>query len=142
MEKSERLTPFLILQSFIILGLLAFIFFLPGKWNAYRWAAAIIALPSTFCFLMARYELGRSFSITAQARELVTTGIYSKIRNPIYVFAELIVISFFLVLQRPVLLLIPVAMIPIQIIRAHKEAKVLEAKFGDAYRNYRRRTWF
>lgn len=131
MQNNERLTPLLIFHAFVILGLLAFILFLPGRWNAYRWTAAIIALPSTVCFLMARYELGRSFSVTAQARELVTTGIYSKIRNPIYVFGELLVVSFLLVLQRPGLLLIVAVMIPIQVIRARKEAKVLEAKFGE-----------
>jgi protein-S-isoprenylcysteine O-methyltransferase Ste14 len=33
-------------------------------------------------------------------------------------------------------------LIPVQIIRARREAAVLEAKFGDAYREYRKRTWF
>jgi protein-S-isoprenylcysteine O-methyltransferase Ste14 len=31
--------------------------------------------------------------------------------------------------------------IPIQIIRARREARILEAAFGDAYREYRRHTW-
>jgi protein-S-isoprenylcysteine O-methyltransferase Ste14 len=43
---------------------------------------------------------------------------------------------------RPELLLILLALIPIQIIRARREAAVLEAKFGDEYREYRKRTWF
>jgi protein-S-isoprenylcysteine O-methyltransferase Ste14 len=38
----------------------------------------------------------------------------------------------------PVLLLI----IFIQVLRARNEARVLEARFGDAYRQYRSRTWF
>jgi len=29
-----------------------------------------------------------------------------------------------------------------QIGRAHREAAVLETKFGDDYREYRKRTWF
>ena len=29
-----------------------------------------------------------------------------------------------------------------QVWRARNEARVLEAKFGDAYREYRRKTWF
>ena len=32
--------------------------------------------------------------------------------------------------------------IPIQFLRARKEARVLEEKFGDDYRTYRRGTWF
>jgi protein-S-isoprenylcysteine O-methyltransferase Ste14 len=35
-----------------------------------------------------------------------------------------------------------VILIPLQWIRTRKEAQVLEEKFGDAYREYRRHTWF
>jgi protein-S-isoprenylcysteine O-methyltransferase Ste14 len=35
-----------------------------------------------------------------------------------------------------------VIIIPLQIFRARREAAVLEAKFGDEYREYRKRTWF
>jgi protein-S-isoprenylcysteine O-methyltransferase Ste14 len=31
---------------------------------------------------------------------------------------------------------------PIQVLRARKESKVLEEKFGDEYRQYKRSTWF
>ena len=47
-----------------------------------------------------------------------------------------------LIVGRPELLIVPLVLIPIQIIRARREAAVLEAKFGDAYREYRKRTWF
>jgi protein-S-isoprenylcysteine O-methyltransferase Ste14 len=40
------------------------------------------------------------------------------------------------------LLLIFVVLIPVQLVRMKKEARVLEDKFGDEYRNYRRGTWF
>jgi len=48
----------------------------------------------------------------------------------------------FLFLGRPSLLLIFVVLVPLQLFRMGKETKVLEAKFGDEYRNYRRTTWF
>jgi len=32
--------------------------------------------------------------------------------------------------------------VPLQVWRARNEARVLETKFGDAYRDYRRNTWF
>jgi protein-S-isoprenylcysteine O-methyltransferase Ste14 len=32
--------------------------------------------------------------------------------------------------------------IPMQIVRARREAQVLDAKFGEAYRRYRERKWF
>ena len=47
-----------------------------------------------------------------------------------------------LILWRPDLLIVLLVLIPAQIIRARREAAVLEAKFGDAYRDYRKRTWF
>jgi protein-S-isoprenylcysteine O-methyltransferase Ste14 len=47
-----------------------------------------------------------------------------------------------LVVHRPVLWLILLVMIVAQTLRARREARVLEAAFGDAYRDYRRRTWF
>ena len=39
-------------------------------------------------------------------------------------------------------LLLLLVLIPIQIVRAHQEARVLEDKFGDEYRKYRQGTWF
>src|SRR5580693_9989004 len=90
----------------------------------------------------ARFQLGKSFSLTAKAHQLVTHGIYSKIRNPIYVSGGVMLAGFVLVLHRPVLWLVLLALIVMQTLRAHREAKVLEAAFGDAYREYRRKTWF
>jgi protein-S-isoprenylcysteine O-methyltransferase Ste14 len=40
------------------------------------------------------------------------------------------------------MLLIFVILIPLQVVRARREAAVLEAEFGDEYREYRKRTWF
>jgi protein-S-isoprenylcysteine O-methyltransferase Ste14 len=33
-------------------------------------------------------------------------------------------------------------LIPLQVIRSRKESQVLEAEFGDAYREYKKKTWF
>ena len=94
------------------------------------------------CWSVARLQLGKSFSVRAKATELVTHGIYSKIRNPIYVFGTLFIAGLILSTGHSVWLLVLLLVIPMQVIRARTEAKVLEAKFGDAYRAYRAKTWF
>jgi protein-S-isoprenylcysteine O-methyltransferase Ste14 len=80
--------------------------------------------------------------VQAKATELVTTGLYSRIRNPIYVFGALFILGIFIWIGRPILLLIFVVLIPLQIYRSRKESAVLEAKFGAEYREYKRKTWF
>ncbi|MFY9562236.1 MAG: isoprenylcysteine carboxylmethyltransferase family protein [Terriglobales bacterium] len=114
----------------------------PGPHDVLRWIGLGLGLAGLVGVILARYTLGRSFSITPKATALVTSGIYSRIRNPIYVSGILFAAGIFLMLRRPALWLLLLAIIPLQIIRARREARVLEATFGDAYREYRRHTWF
>jgi protein-S-isoprenylcysteine O-methyltransferase Ste14 len=107
-----------------------------------RWLGLVLALIGIAGVILSRYTLGRSFSIVPKATALVTTGIYSKIRNPIYVSGTFFIAGAVLMLRRPEGLLLLMIVIPLQIFRARREAAVLEAKFGDEYREYRRRTWF
>jgi protein-S-isoprenylcysteine O-methyltransferase Ste14 len=72
----------------------------------------------------------------------VTTGIYSRIRNPIYFFGGLMIAGVILWTQRPLGLVVLAVLIPLQIMRVRKEEQVLEAKFGAAYLEYKRKTWF
>jgi protein-S-isoprenylcysteine O-methyltransferase Ste14 len=111
-------------------------------WNIERYVGSVLVIVGVAFIGVARYQLGKSFSIRPKARELVTHGIYSKIRNPIYVFGTMIILGLILVLQRPVLWVGLAAIVAIQTIRARREARVLEQAFGDSYREYRRKTWF
>lgn len=129
----------------LALGLCALYFVFvygPGPHEAVRWVGLTLCLVGLSGVILARYTLGRSFSITAKAVALVTTGIYSRIRNPIYVSSVIFILGLMVMMRRPVLALVLVIIVPMQIIRARREARVLEAKFGDAYREYRERTWF
>jgi protein-S-isoprenylcysteine O-methyltransferase Ste14 len=114
----------------------------PEPYGLTRLLGLLVALIGLAGVILSRYTLGRSFSIAPKATALVTSGIYSRIRNPIYVSGMIFLIGIVLIVERPKLLAVLLVLIPMQIIRARREAAVLEAKFGDEYRAYRKRTWF
>jgi protein-S-isoprenylcysteine O-methyltransferase Ste14 len=128
------------IQVVAVSALLWFLLTGQGPWNWQRYVGSVLVVVGISFIAVARYQLGKSFSIKPEAHKLVTTG--SKIRNPIYVFGMLLITGVILVLQRPALWLVLVAALVGQTIRARREARVLEAAFGDAYRQYRRKTWF
>jgi protein-S-isoprenylcysteine O-methyltransferase Ste14 len=105
-------------------------------------AGLAILIPSFILFVMSRLQLGSSFSVEAKATSLVTTGIYSRIRNPIYVFGSLMIAGVIVWSGRPVFFLIFLFLLPMQVLRARNEEKVLQEKFGDAYTEYKQKTWF
>lgn len=111
-------------------------------WTPVRIVGLALAVPSFGLWFLARMQLGDSFSVRPEARKLVTRGLYSRIRNPIYVFGSGVIAGVFLLINMPMVLLIFLVLIPLQIWRAKKEAKVLEESFGDEYRNYKKTTWF
>jgi len=129
----------------LVVVVLCFLLFRYGGslvWTPWQIVGLAIFVPAFLLFVRARIELGRAFSIKAKASTLVTTGIYARIRNPIYVFGGLMSVGIFTFVHRPWFLLIWVPLIPLQVLRVRKEEQVLESKFGDAYRDYKRRTWF
>ncbi|HEV3306240.1 MAG TPA: isoprenylcysteine carboxylmethyltransferase family protein [Candidatus Sulfotelmatobacter sp.] len=133
---------FAALQIVVVCAVLRFVFTMPGPWDLSRSLGITLILIGIGGIALARYQLGRSFAIRSEAHKLVTHGVYSKIRNPIYVFGTTAIAGFVLVLHQPIGWLVLLAIIVLQIVRARREARVLEAAFGDAYREYRSKTWF
>ena len=85
------------------------------------------------------YWLGRSFSIMAEARRLVTAGPYGIVRHPLYSVEEIAVIGILLLnLSLPAVLLIAVQW-SIQMRRMHHEERVLSQAFPE-YVDYAART--
>jgi protein-S-isoprenylcysteine O-methyltransferase Ste14 len=107
-----------------------------------RVAGICLMISGLALWLVAQFQLGDSFSVQPKARHLVTHGIYSRIRNPIYVFSTILLVGAVLFTERFGMLVIVLAVAVMQVLRTRAEAKVLEEKFGDEYREYRRKTWF
>ncbi len=83
--------------------------------------------------------LGRSFSIMAEARELVTTGVYALVRHPLYVAEEIAVLGAIVINFSPLAVLLLAVHIACQIQRARNEEGVLSEAFPE-YEAYKLRT--
>ena len=126
-----------------LFGLAAVIYvFAHPPWTALRIFGLGLALAGTVLLTIARVQLGNAFSLTPQARFLVTGGIYSKVRHPVYVFSAILIAGLFLYIGRPEFLVILAAIVPLQVVRARREERVLTQKFGEAYSEYKKSTWF
>ena len=105
-------------------------------------AALILALITFPLWIIARVQLGSAFSFRARADHLVTSGLYSRIRHPVYLFGSIAGLASVLALQVWWILVIAVPLEAITIIRAIREERVLLSVFGEEYARYRERTWF
>ena len=111
-------------------------------WTPVKIAGAVLAAVSVVLLVVARLQLGASFAVQAKAHKLVTTGLYAKIRNPIYVFAALFLAGLVMVSGRWIFLLAFAVQAPLQMVRARKEEQVLSAAFGEEYARWKAQTWF
>ncbi|MDT4953776.1 MAG: hypothetical protein QOJ02_1914 [Acidobacteriota bacterium] len=134
-----RLLRWTDVAAFLVLACVV-LYFSPRK---VLWFVGLaVALVSFPLWILARLQLGASFSIRPEARQLVTSGLYSKIRNPIYVFGTAASFGIMLALQIWPVLVLWLATTPLQIVRSRREERVLKAAFGEQYELYRSKTWF
>jgi protein-S-isoprenylcysteine O-methyltransferase Ste14 len=92
--------------------------------------------------VIARLQLGKSFTVTPMARHLVTRGLYSRLQHPMYLFVDLAVCGIALAAHRAFVLLLLAILLPLQVKNARQERKVLNEAFSERYEAYRRSTWF
>lgn len=111
-------------------------------WTPGRIAGLVLLIPSVVLLGAARIQLGRAFSIGAKTDTLVTTGLYTRLRNPIYFFGTLTLAGAALWADRPWFLVGVGAVVPLQVYRSRNEARALRGRFGEVYDRYRQRTWF
>jgi protein-S-isoprenylcysteine O-methyltransferase Ste14 len=81
--------------------------------------------------VVALSQLGRSFSIMAETRQLVTTGPYRFVRHPLYLAEEIAIVGIFIQFGSIWTALILMVQIGFQLRRIHNEELVLTACFPE-----------
>ncbi len=116
--------------------------FLDRRSDAPAWLlilSAVMILLGNGLSVLVLNRLGKSFSIMAEARHLVTDGPYRLVRHPLYVVEEIAVIGCFLPFYSVESLILYIAHIGIQALRIGNEEAVLRQAFPE-YADYARRT--
>jgi protein-S-isoprenylcysteine O-methyltransferase Ste14 len=101
--------------------------------------ATFLVLIGTIASIMALYQLGRSFSVMAESRNLVTSGPYRFVRHPLYVAEEIAAFGLLMQFASVWTALLFAAQIGFQLRRIHNEEMVLSTTFSE-YDAYRRNT--
>jgi protein-S-isoprenylcysteine O-methyltransferase Ste14 len=104
-----------------------------------RFFSLVLTLGGTFFSIYALAYLGRSFSLNAEARLLVTGGPYAAVRHPLYLGEEIALLGVVLLYSSPLAFLLFAVQFAFQLQRMKNEEDVLKASFPQ-YAAYRRRT--
>jgi protein-S-isoprenylcysteine O-methyltransferase Ste14 len=111
---------------------------------AIRWAGAVVMVASLWLFWRSHVDLGPNWSVSLELREnhqLVSHGVYRWIRHPMYASVWLWGLAQGMMLANwlagwPVM----PAFAAMYFIRTPREERLMCEEFGDAYRDYARRT--
>jgi protein-S-isoprenylcysteine O-methyltransferase Ste14 len=110
--------------------------------NVETFLGVMLAITSFALAALARLQLGKSFTVTPRAGDLVSSGLYSRLQHPMYIFVDFTVCGIALAVHSWYVLLLLVIVLPLQTRNARTERKLLQEKFGERYEIYRRATWF
>jgi len=135
----------IVISIFIVMGILWFSWFQmcfsdPVKMNippGIRYIGLLIFLIGAFLFIFSHMKL-RGFE---NKGELITTGIYSKIRNPMYLGFIIWIIGFPVFTRGFITLSSSVIWISYFMYWKILEEKELEQKYK-GYKEYKKKTWF
>lgn len=105
-------------------------------WNS---LSTLLLLLGSMASVLVALNLGRSLSVMPEARRLVTTGPYRRIRHPLYLTEEIAVLGFFLQFRSWPAALLLLVHFYFQIRRMDSEETILARTFPD-YADYKQRS--
>lgn len=140
LSKTTRLKLFI---PFIYFGcsLLFFLFTWPPRAETHHLIGVLVAVVGFLLWLIARIQLGNAFTIAPEAHFIVSGGLYSKFRHPVYYFSTLAVIGLGIYIWLWPMLVVLAVMINLEAFRLQKEDEQLTKKFGQQYLEYKKSTW-
>jgi protein-S-isoprenylcysteine O-methyltransferase Ste14 len=112
---------------------------------AQGYAGVLVFIGALWLFRRSHQDLGRHWSITLEIREqhsVVSTGVYRRIRHPMYAAFWLQAIAQALLL--PNWIAGPAGLVAVALlffVRVGREERLMLEEFGDDYRNYMARTY-
>jgi len=131
-----------ILAHVLVPGLMGWALFRAPDWVAWTGAGVgLFVIPGTYWVFS---SIGRNVSetvLTKTHHDLVQHGPYRWIRHPLYTVGSLLLLALGLTLRSWLVLLFAlVAFVVFRFVVVPIEEGQLEAKFGESYRSYKRRT--
>ena len=145
----EKVTLFLVMIGMMLLPLIYIFSSLFGfadyqltlPWHI---AGIVVMTISAWLFYRSHKDLGRNWSVTLEIREshtLISSGVYSKIRHPMYTAIWLWVIGQALLLNNFIAGFSGIVFFGIlYFIRVGHEEQMMEVTFGEEYKAYKRQT--
>jgi protein-S-isoprenylcysteine O-methyltransferase Ste14 len=103
-------------------------------------ASTACVLMGTIMMLVAVRHLGRSFSVVPQARSVVQTGPYRRIKHPLYFAEEIVVLGVVLQYLTPVTVIVLVLHVGVQVCRIRYEEDLLRRNCPE-YSGYEASRW-
>ena len=108
-----------------------------------RWIAALAAVACLALTIECWIRMGKNWRMAVtpdQQTELVTSGLYGRIRHPIYALSILLMACSALIVPTLPMALVAVVHIALMLVKARNEERFLLAAKGEAYARYCRRT--
>jgi len=109
----------------------------------WRWLGVGLGVLSLVGLVEVHRQLGRQWSAYLEIQEnhqLITTGIYSRVRHPMYTVLILLHLALSLITANGAVIVFCVMRVILFVERMRREEAMLTAQFGDEYRRYIERT--